>query len=206
MDTITTLFSIIILVFSVIIHEIAHGYAADSLGDPTPRNQGRLTLNPLAHIDWFGSVILPVILVVTGAGFVLGWAKPVVFNVFNLRDRKWGPALIALAGPASNICIAFIFGLLIHVIPGLDIGSPLWSIFSSIVFINVLLAIFNLIPVPPLDGHHVLFALIPEKYNHIKLFLSRYSLFLILIVIFFVWDYVMPLVFVIYGIFTGSSF
>ncbi|MCD8527906.1 MAG: site-2 protease family protein [Candidatus Pacebacteria bacterium] len=178
METMTMIFYIIILIFSVVIHELAHGYAADALGDPTPRMQKRLTLNPLAHIDWFGSVILPFLLVVLKAGFILGWAKPVMFNPYNLRNRKWGPALIALAGPLSNIGIALFFGVLIRVAPMIGItAAPFFTLASALVFINIMLAIFNMIPVPPLDGHHILFALIPEKYNHIKNTLMRYSLF-----------------------------
>jgi Zn-dependent protease len=204
MDTITTIFYIVILICSVIIHEVAHGYAADSLGDPTPRQQGRLTLNPLAHIDWFGSVLLPAFLVLTGAGFVLGWAKPVPFNVYNLRNRKWGPALVALAGPASNIALAIVFGLLIRFVPGIDVASPFYMIASGVVFINVLLAIFNLIPIPPLDGHHVLFAFLPARFARLKQFLLRWSLFLLLFVIFFLWDYVMPIIFFVYDLIVGT--
>ncbi len=201
MEATTTIFYILILLFSVIIHEVAHGFAAEALGDPTPRNQGRLTLNPVPHLDLFGSIILPVLLVISGTGFILGWAKPVVFNPFNLRNRKWGPAVVAVAGPLSNIILALVFALILRLAPALGITSAGFLSFSaSIVFINVLLAIFNLIPIPPLDGHHILFAVIPEKYHHIKEFLYKYSLILLLIVIFFLWGYIMPLVNFVYNL------
>lgn len=206
MDITTTIFYIIILIFSVIIHEVAHGFAADTLGDPTPRQQGRLTLNPIPHLDLFGSIVLPALLVLSGAGFILGWAKPVVFNPFNLRDRKWGPALVAAAGPLSNISIALVFGVLIRIAPVIGFSSGFIAIASGIVFINILLAVFNLIPVPPLDGHHILFAVLPTKYQEVKNFLNRYSLILLLVVIFFLWDFIMPLVFLIYKGFTGIDF
>lgn len=201
------IFYIIILLFSVIIHEMAHGYAADALGDPTPRLQKRLTLNPLVHLDLFGSIIVPFILVVMQAGFVLGWAKPVVFNPYNLRDRRWGPALIALAGPVSNIVLALIFGMLIRFAPIMGItAEPFFIIASGIVFINILLAVFNMIPVPPLDGHHILFALIPDRYRSVKVALQKYSIIFILVVIFFAWQYIIPVVFWLFTLFTGSSF
>lgn len=204
MDPLTIIIYIIVLIFSVIIHELAHGYAADALGDPTPRTQGRLTLNPIPHLSLWGSVIIPLLLIVTQAGFILGWAKPVEFNPFNLKNRKWGPALVALAGPASNIVIAIIFGVLLRLAPVLGIDSSVFLSFASaIVLLNVLLAVFNLVPVPPLDGHHVLFALIPDKYRHVKIFLVRYSFILLLAVIFFLWPYIMPLVELIYRLIVG---
>lgn len=207
MDALAIIFYVVILLFSVIIHEMAHGYAADALGDPTPRLQGRLTLNPLVHLDLVGSIIVPLVLVVAQAEFILGWAKPVVFNVYNLRNRKWGPALIAVAGPVSNIALAVVFGLLIRLGPTLGIvAEPFYFIASAIVFLNILLAVFNMIPVPPLDGHHILFALIPEKFNHIKRALYTYSIFFVLIVIFVAWRFIRPLVMWLYTLITGNVF
>src|SRR6185369_136655 len=107
------IFSIIILIFSVIIHEVSHGYAAYMQGDNTAKYAGRLTLNPLKHLEWFGSFFLPVISYFLG-GFIIGWAKPVPFNPYNLRNHRWGEALVAVAGPAANILIALIFGLSIR--------------------------------------------------------------------------------------------
>src|SRR3989344_934990 len=107
------IFSIIILIFSVVIHEVSHGYAAYLQGDNTARFQGRLTLNPFKHLEWFGSFILPAMSYLFG-GFIIGWAKPVPFNPYNLRNQRWGEAIVAFAGPLSNFCIALILGLLIR--------------------------------------------------------------------------------------------
>src|SRR3989338_7309754 len=102
----TLVFELIVLILSVIIHEVSHGLAAHSLGDPTAKNQGRLSLNPIRHVDLWGSILIPLVLVIVKAGFIIGWAKPVPFNPANLRYQRWGPALVAAAGPASNLLIA----------------------------------------------------------------------------------------------------
>ncbi len=152
--------SIIILIFSVILHEVAHGYMADKLGDPTARFAGRLTLNPILHIDLFGSIILPAALFLSGSPIMFGWAKPVPYNPHNIRGRM-GEALVALAGPATNLLLAIVFGLLLRV--GLGAGDPdIPSILYMIVHMNVLLAIFNLLPIPPLDGSKIMSALLPR--------------------------------------------
>lgn len=206
MDTITTIFYIVILIFSVIIHELAHGYTADYLGDPTPRLQGRLTLNPIPHLDLFGSIILPALLVLSGTGFVVGWAKPIIYNPFNIKNRRVGAILIAIAGPLSNILLAVIFGLTLRFV-GVDLPQAVQVIFSAIVIINIILAIFNLIPIPPLDGHHVLFSLLSDRGvgGQVKNFLKRYSLMLMLIIIFFVWKILFPVVIWLYILITGST-
>jgi Zn-dependent protease len=206
MDSITTIFYIVILLFSVIIHELAHGYTADYLGDPTPRLQGRLTLNPIPHLDMFGSIILPALLVLSGTGFVVGWAKPVQYNPFNIKNRKWGAILIAIAGPLSNILLALVFGLALRFF-GLGLPVAVVTIFAIIVLLNIILALFNLIPIPPLDGHHILFSLLPDSGTGgvIKDFLSRYSFVLMLVVIFFVWRLLFPLVMLLFGFVTGST-
>ncbi|MDQ5949957.1 MAG: hypothetical protein QG563_464, partial [Patescibacteria group bacterium] len=116
MTLIFSIFYIIILIFSIVIHEIAHGYVAFLWGDNTAKNQGRLTLNPLSHIEWFGSVILPGILILSGAGFVFGWAKPVPYNPANLRNKRWGTLAVASAGVIVNMCIALVFGVLTRVL------------------------------------------------------------------------------------------
>ena len=117
MDPIITIFSLVILLFSVIIHELAHGYIAYSLGDPTAKYAGRLTLNPIKHLDPFGSVILPLILFISGSPILFGWAKPVPVNPYNFKDQKWGSLKVAIAGPITNIALAVFFGLLIRFIP-----------------------------------------------------------------------------------------
>jgi len=206
MDTITTIFYIVILIFSVIIHELAHGYTADYLGDPTPRLQGRLTLNPIPHLDLFGSIILPLLLVLSGTGFIVGWAKPVVYNPFNIKNRRSGAALIGIAGPLANILLAVIFGLALRFL-GTSLPDAVQVIFSAIVLVNLILAIFNMIPVPPLDGHHILFSLLPDTGigGQVKSFLKRYSLPLMLVIIFFVWKILFPVVIWLFVLITGST-
>lgn len=177
-----TIFSLIVLFFSIVIHEIAHGSVALRLGDPTAKNAGRLTLNPIKHIDFFGTIILPLMLIISRSPFVIGWAKPVPVNPFNLRDQKWGSLKVSIAGPATNFLIAIIFGLAMRFSP---LPDSMAMIFSIIVLYNFAWGIFNLIPIPPLDGSHVLFTFLPEKFNQLKLFLQQYGLFIFLLFIFF---------------------
>ncbi len=158
------IFYIIVLILSIILHEVSHGFAAEWLGDPTARLSGRLTLNPLPHIDPLGSIIIPGLLVFTHAPFLFGWAKPVPYNPYNLRNQKWGEAIVAAAGPGVNILLALGFGFLIRF--GGDALSPAFvSLASIIVIVNIMLAIFNLLPLPPLDGSKVLRSLLPYREN-----------------------------------------
>lgn len=193
---ITSLLFIVILIASVILHEVAHGYVAWKLGDPTARLQGRITLNPLAHIDWVGSVLIPGFLVLSGAPFVFGWAKPVPFNPYRMRNPKWGGAIVAFAGPMTNILIAVIAALILAIFD--PTNSLLVYILQGTIITNIALAVFNLLPIPPLDGHHILFALLPDSLNAFKEQLRRISWPLIIIFIIFGWQFISPLIYWIY--------
>ncbi len=143
---------IVVVFYSIIIHEVSHAFAAYALGDDSAKRAGRLSFNPIRHIDWFGTVILPLILYFS-AGFIWGYAKPVPFNPYNFRNLKRDSGLTALAGPVSNILIAIGMAVIYH----LSSASPLLQYISIyVIFLNLLLAFFNLIPVPPLDGSKVL--------------------------------------------------
>lgn len=150
-----TVAGIAILIVSVVLHEVSHGVVADRLGDPTARLAGRLTLNPLKHLDPMGSVIIPATLVLSGAPFVFGWAKPVPYNPRYLRYGRLGPALVGIAGPLSNLGIALLVGLLIRA------GALDGPIAVTVVVVNLVLAVFNLIPIPPMDGSRLLAAFLP---------------------------------------------
>ena|SRR3989344_465604 len=195
-------FSIAILIMSVVIHEVSHGYAAYFQGDKTAEYQGRLTLNPLMHLDIWGSLLVPIISYSLG-GFIIGWAKPVPYNPYNLRNQRWGEAIVAAAGPASNIVMATIFGLLIR-FTGVALPESFIQIAATAVFINILLAIFNLVPVPPLDGSKILFSLFPLNMA-IRSFFERYGLILVLFFIFFLWQLILPLVGLLFSLITGLS-
>ncbi len=187
------IFLIAILIFSVVVHEFSHGAAANYLGDPTAKYAGRLTLNPLKHLDPIGSIILPFFLILitklTGSGIIFGWAKPVPINPYNFRDQKYGSAKVALAGPGSNVVIALVFGLTLRFFPEISGFSGFYLMFSYIVYINLLLAIFNLLPIPPLDGSHILFTFLPSKMENIKIFLSQFGIFILFFIIFFFFDW-----------------
>lgn len=186
-----TLLTFVILILSIIVHEVAHGYAANSLGDPTARLSGRLTLNPLPHIDLMGSIVIPTLLIFSGSPIFFGWAKPVPYNPYNLRNQRWGEALVAIAGSATNILLAILFALLVRfsLVPLTAVDIAL-----KIALINLFLGLFNLIPFPPLDGFTTLRAALPWRFsfslNHFEqkvrssgfialiLFLMVFSLFL----------------------------
>lgn len=157
----TIALTLIILILSVIAHEVAHGYAANSLGDPTARLAGRLTLNPIPHIDLMGSIILPALLVFTQSPILFGWAKPVPYNPYNLKNPRWGEALVAIAGSATNILLAVIFGLIVRFGAVIGLDPVMLSLAATIAFINLFLGLFNLIPFPPLDGFTVLRSALP---------------------------------------------
>jgi Zn-dependent protease len=164
------------LVFSVILHEVAHGYVAFRLGDPTARDAKRLTLNPLAHIDLMGSVLLPLFLIIVRSPVLLGWAKPVPFDPRYFRDVKKGVMLVGLAGPASNLVLAAAAGIIIQILPS---GGIVWYLLAQLCVINVMLALFNLIPIPPLDGSRVVIGFLPSEMISGYLKLERYGFLII---------------------------
>ncbi len=169
------LFFIIIIAYSIILHEISHGFIAYKLGDPTAKYEGRLTLNPISHIDPFGTILLPLATYLLG-GFIFGWAKPVPYNPYNLKNPSRDAKLIALAGPLTNFIIAVFLSLLIK----LNIIPTLNDIFIFGVRLNLLLCVFNLVPIPPLDGSKLLIASLPIQ---IQMFLELYGFILVFIFI-----------------------
>jgi len=152
---------IVALIISVVIHEMAHGYAANWLGDPTARLAGRLSPNPLVHLDPLMSVIIPGLLVISGSPFLFGAAKPVPYNPYNFSNQKWGEAIVAVAGPLSNIALAIIFAVLVRSADFLGLSETFEVLAVQIVVLNIFLAIFNLVPVPPLDGSKILPKFLP---------------------------------------------
>ena len=200
-----TFFFLLILIFSVIIHEVAHGYVAEMFGDPTARLAGRLTLNPIKHIDPLGSIILPVLMLLgSGGKFAFGWAKPVPYNPYNLRNYKWGTICVGIAGAAANLLLAIIFGLILRFHDAFGIVSgPFSDILGTIVFTNVILAVFNLIPFPPLDGAKVLFAFLPYRFQQVHDYLERNWILFILFVFFFAQYIISPISGYLFHLITG---
>jgi Zn-dependent protease len=168
----------VVLLFSVIIHEVAHGYVALLNGDPTARLSGRITLNPIPHIDPIGTILLPAILLLTGSGIIFGWAKPVPVNPSYYRDHRWGEVTTSFAGPASNLLLALLFSFLLR----LGIGGPGLLLFAYLgCTINIFLALFNLIPIPPLDGSHLISAFLPYNWLRYYRYLEPVGFIIILL-------------------------
>lgn len=217
-NAIEVIFEILIILFSVVIHEVAHGYAALALGDPTAKYAGRLTLNPVSHIDPFGSILLPAILAFFHMP-IIGWAKPVPYNPYNLRNpfgklgasRNWGPAIVGAAGPAANLLLAIAFGLVVRFAPGLQDALPgaflfnFLTIASTVTALNLVLALFNLVPIPPLDGSKVLVALLPYQWREVETLLTQYGFILLLAFIFFFSRFLFPVVLFLFRVITGSA-
>jgi Zn-dependent protease len=160
---------VVVLLFAIIVHEVAHGYVALLNGDPTAKLSGRITLNPVPHIDPIGTVLLPLILLISGSRLLFGWARPVPVNPLNFRNYFWGEITVSAAGPLSNLALAVVFAFLLR----LDLGNiGLMKLAYYGVSINIFLALFNLIPIPPLDGSHVVSALLPRDlarlYQHLE--------------------------------------
>lgn len=191
MDILTIIISVLVLIFSAILHEVAHGYVAERLGDPTARLMGRLTLNPLKHLDPFLSVLLPLLLIVSGSPIIFGGAKPVPVDPYNLRDGRKDMALVSLAGPGTNIALAIIAAMLIHIFGAFLLSSSavifgmLYLTLHIIVQYNIILAIFNLLPIPPLDGSKVFSLILPEREAAAYLSLGQIGIFLLLLLLAF---------------------
>lgn len=175
------IFTIAIIIMSVVIHEVSHGFMALALGDKTAKFAGRLTLNPLPHIDIFGSILLPLFAVFMGVQ-PIAYAKPVPYNPYNLRNQRWGPALVGVAGPLANVIVALFFGLIIRLhqfFPATAFYENMLGVFQLIVVLNVWLALFNLLPLPPLDGSKVLFSVLPYQFRSIQYALEQYGMVLL---------------------------
>lgn len=204
-----TIFQVIVLIMSAVVHEVAHGYAAYRLGDDTAKDLGRLTLNPIKHLDPIGSVLLPLIFIISGTRFFLAWAKPVPFNPYNFTDSQNGPMKVALAGPGSNLAILLVFGLFAKLLPlatasktallqaffmqgnaetmalmAGSLASSLYIMSLIICLVNAVLMVFNLLPIPPLDGSKVLLRFLNERgrewfYNY-----ENYGIFVVLALVY----------------------
>ncbi len=200
-------FEFIVLLFSAVLHEVAHGFMAEKLGDDTAKRAGRLTLNPLVHIDPFGSILLPIVLyIASGGSFFFAAAKPVPYDPRNLKDPRWGGAKIALAGPLTNLLLAIIFGVAVRV--GIFFSAPdiFVSLLAVIVYLNIALAIFNLIPIPPLDGSRVLFAILPQNKAAFRAayVLERYGIIFVFLFAFFGFSLLLPFLGYLFSVFTGQ--
>ncbi len=206
MDSALFVFKLIVLVFSVVVHEISHGFVAQRLGDPTAQRAGRLTLNPIPHIDLFGSVILPLIMYFSNTGVLFGWAKPVPVDPRYFKHRDRDMAYVSAAGPLSNLTLAAVFAVFFRALPYFSTGATalaLQNFFIIIVMTNIQLAIFNLVPIPPLDGSGVLLALLPRAANGIREMLERYGIFFLLAFLFLGMSIIAPVIEFLARLFLG---
>jgi len=177
---------IISVLYAIVIHEFAHAFAAYKQGDLTAKLNGRLTLNPIPHLDVFGTIILPAMLILSGSPLVIGWAKPVLVNPYNFKNQRWGNTIVSLAGPLANLLSAILFVIILKLIFLFNLVSfdnYLVAFLSYLIIINTVLMIFNLIPIPPLDGSKFLFDVLPAKYQGIKEFLTRQGPWLLMIIL-----------------------
>jgi len=173
------------IIISITIHEFSHGLAAYLQGDNTARDAGRLTLNPIVHVDPIGTILLPAILIITRAPFLVGWARPVPFNPLNLRDQRYGPLYVGLAGPLANAVLVVLSGVLLKIFLGpLDVTNFLIIFLSHLFVINIVLAVFNLIPIPPLDGSKILAALLGPRFSSFSMKLELYGPYILLFILF----------------------
>lgn len=200
-------FEFVVLIFSVMIHEISHGIMAEHLGDDTARRAGRITLNPISHIDLFGSILLPLLLVISGSPVVIGWAKPVPYDPSRLPNPKSAAGKIGAAGPLSNFLLAAVFGVLVRVAAMSHAPENLLTFFAIVVIINLSLGVFNLVPIPPLDGSKVLFAFLPASRAGYRAmyFLERFGLILIFVFIWVAGGWLTPVISKLFQLLTGQA-
>ncbi len=206
MDIQIVIFSIIVLIYSAIIHEYMHGWMAERLGDNTAKDEGRLTLNPIPHIDPIGSLLLPFILISSGASFVFGWAKPVPFNPNNLRDKIYGGARVAAAGPFANLIMALFFGIVLRAIFIFEpafVNQLMVNFLVIIVQINLLLMIFNLVPIPPLDGSKILMPFLPYHWKIRFLKMEQYGFILVLAFVMVGFPLIIPVISFLFRLIVG---
>jgi Zn-dependent protease len=190
------IFELIVLLFSVILHEVSHGAVAYALGDTTAKDAHRLTLNPLPHLDFMGSLVVPIALfVLSGGSFMFGWAKPVPYNPYNLKNPKVGGGLIAAAGPITNFLIALFASVCLFAVRAFHISFVQQELLQLVILLNIFLAVFNLVPIPPLDGSKVLAAFLPNRAAAALLSLERYGMILLLVFIFFGFQLIVPMVY-----------
>lgn len=200
MDFVSLVFYFVVIVPSAIIHEYAHGWMANQLGDPTARYAGRLTINPRAHIDMWGTILLPVgLFLLTGGKFLFAYAKPVPYNPYNLKNQKWGPAAVGLAGPAANFLLAAVFAALSRLFP----DNIMAQFFGIIVYANIMLMVFNLLPIPPLDGSKILYAILPDSAYNVKIFLERYGFIILMFFVFFLFELLSPIIQAVFNFLVG---
>ncbi|MDA3839851.1 MAG: site-2 protease family protein [Patescibacteria group bacterium] len=207
MDIQIVIFSVVVLIYSAIIHEYMHGWMAERLGDTTAKDEGRLTMNPIPHIDPIGSLLLPFILISTGASFVFGWAKPVPFNPNNLRDRIYGGAKVAAAGPFANLIMALFFGLVLRIILATQpffVNQMMFDFIVIIVQINLLLMIFNLMPIPPLDGSKILMPFLPYHWKIRFLKMEQYGFILVLAFVMVGFQFIIPVISFLFRLIVGA--
>lgn len=196
-------FQIAVIIVSIVFHELAHGYTAYFLGDPTAKYEGRLTLNPLKHLEIFGSILVPFITYALG-GVVFGWAKPVPYNPYNIKN-KYGEVMVAAAGPLSNFLIAFVFAMYFRSLGADAVSSASANLALLIVLVNITLGIFNMIPIPPLDGFKVFTGLLPYNFRYIKEYIEK-NILLFIIIFIFGFSFIMnPAVTWIFRVMTGVN-
>jgi len=200
----TIVFQIAILIISVMIHEISHGYMALFWGDRTAQYAGRLTLNPLKHIDIFGSILLPALMFLSGTGFIFGWAKPVPYNPYNLRRRNIAEPFVALSGPLSNIIVAAIFSIILRVGSLFSLPQAMGVLLVYAVLINIALAVFNLMPVPGFDGYKIYSAFLPDQIKLRLQSLEKYWIIFALAFVLFASPFFVYIVGWVFKIFVGA--